>query len=66
MTGPADARELTTTVIKRTIELAEIPAPTGTRGEGEHTPGEWTETAPITDGLTALADTIHLFREGRA
>jgi di/tripeptidase len=131
MTGPASARELTPTVIRRTIELAEIPAPTGaeqaradlvlrwwdtdgwaphtdavgnvwgqvadgpgpglhefsaastdanaalsagipavtpgvTRGEREHTPGEWIETAPITDGLTALADTIHLLREGQA
>jgi acetylornithine deacetylase/succinyl-diaminopimelate desuccinylase-like protein len=37
-----------------------------TRGEGEHTPEEWIETAPVTDGLTVLADTIHLLWEGSA
>lgn len=34
-----------------------------TRGEGEHTPGEWIETAPVAAGLAALADTIRQFRE---
>jgi tripeptide aminopeptidase len=34
-----------------------------TRGEGEHTPGEWIEAAPVADGLSALADTIHLLWE---
>ena len=29
-----------------------------TVGSGEHTPGEWIETAPIGAGLTALVDTI--------
>jgi acetylornithine deacetylase/succinyl-diaminopimelate desuccinylase-like protein len=36
-----------------------------TRGEGEHTPEEWIETAPVADGLGVLAETIRLFREGR-
>jgi tripeptide aminopeptidase len=34
-----------------------------TLGEGEHTPGEWIETAPVASGLAALADTIRQFRE---
>lgn len=34
-----------------------------TRGEGEHTPGEWIETAPVAAGLAVLADTIRHFRE---
>jgi tripeptide aminopeptidase len=34
-----------------------------TRGEGEHTPGEWIETGPIATGLAVLADTIRQFRE---
>jgi tripeptide aminopeptidase len=34
-----------------------------TRGEGEHTPEEWIETAPVPAGLAALADTIALLRE---
>jgi acetylornithine deacetylase/succinyl-diaminopimelate desuccinylase-like protein len=34
-----------------------------TRGEGEHTPQEWIETAPVPAGLIALADTIALLRE---
>jgi acetylornithine deacetylase/succinyl-diaminopimelate desuccinylase-like protein len=34
-----------------------------TRGAGEHTPGEWIETAPVAAGLAALADTIRHFRE---
>ncbi len=34
-----------------------------TRGEGEHTPEEWIETAPVPAGLIALADTIALLRE---
>jgi tripeptide aminopeptidase len=34
-----------------------------TRGEGEHTPGEWIETAPVAAGLAVLADTICQFRE---
>ena len=34
-----------------------------TRGEGEHTPGEWIETTPVAAGLAALADTIRHFRE---
>jgi len=34
-----------------------------TRGEGEHTPGEWIETAPVAAGLAVLADTIGQFRE---
>jgi tripeptide aminopeptidase len=34
-----------------------------TRGEGEHAPGEWIETAPVAAGLAALADTIGQFRE---
>jgi acetylornithine deacetylase/succinyl-diaminopimelate desuccinylase-like protein len=37
-----------------------------TRGEGEHTPQEWIETAPVPDGLTALAATIDLLREAYA
>ncbi len=36
-----------------------------TRGEGEHTPAEWIETQPVADGLTVLAETIRLFREGQ-
>ena len=36
-----------------------------TRGEGEHTPEEWIETAPVADGLGVLAETIRLFREGQ-
>jgi acetylornithine deacetylase/succinyl-diaminopimelate desuccinylase-like protein len=34
-----------------------------THGEGEHTPGEWIETAPVAVGLAALADTVRHFRE---
>jgi tripeptide aminopeptidase len=34
-----------------------------TRGQGEHTPAEWIETAPLADGLAALAETIELLRE---
>jgi tripeptide aminopeptidase len=34
-----------------------------TRGAGEHTPGEWIETAPVAAGLAALADTIRHLRE---
>jgi acetylornithine deacetylase/succinyl-diaminopimelate desuccinylase-like protein len=34
-----------------------------TRGDGEHTPGEWIETAPVAAGLAILADTICQFRE---
>lgn len=34
-----------------------------TRGQGEHTPEEWIETAPVVDGLTVLTETIRLFRE---
>jgi tripeptide aminopeptidase len=34
-----------------------------TRGEGEHTPGEWIDTAPVAAGLAALADTIRRFRK---
>ena len=34
-----------------------------TRGQGEHTPGEWIETAPVASGLAALAGTIRQFRE---
>jgi tripeptide aminopeptidase len=37
-----------------------------TRGEGEHTPQEWIETAPVPGGLAALAETIDLLREGQA
>jgi len=36
-----------------------------TRGEGEHTPEEWIETAPVADGLGVLAETIRLFGEGQ-
>jgi acetylornithine deacetylase/succinyl-diaminopimelate desuccinylase-like protein len=36
-----------------------------TRGEGEHTPQEWIETAPVADGLGVLAETIRLFGEGQ-
>ena len=36
-----------------------------TRGEGEHTPEEWIEMAPVADGLGVLAETIRLFREGQ-
>ena len=36
-----------------------------TRGDGEHTPEEWIETAPVADGLGVLAETIRLFREGQ-
>jgi acetylornithine deacetylase/succinyl-diaminopimelate desuccinylase-like protein len=36
-----------------------------TRGAGEHTTGEWIETAPVAAGLAALADTIGHFREER-
>jgi acetylornithine deacetylase/succinyl-diaminopimelate desuccinylase-like protein len=44
---------------------AGIPAVTigVTRGEGEHTPMEWIETAPVAVGLVVLADTIRQFRE---
>ncbi len=44
---------------------AGIPAVTlgVTRGEGEHTPGEWIETAPVAAGLAALAGTICQFRK---
>ena len=43
------------------------PVTTGiTVGSGEHTPGEWIETAPIATGLAALADTIVRYdQEGR-
>ncbi len=34
-----------------------------TSGAGEHTPGEWIDTAPVAAGLAALADTIRHFRE---
>lgn len=37
-----------------------------TRGQGEHTPGEWIETDPVPAGLMALADTIHLLRQEQA
>jgi acetylornithine deacetylase/succinyl-diaminopimelate desuccinylase-like protein len=37
-----------------------------TRGQGEHTPAEWIETGPVAEGLTVLAETIRLFREGRS
>jgi len=36
-----------------------------TRGEGEHTPEEWIETAPVADGLGVLAETIRLFKAGQ-
>jgi tripeptide aminopeptidase len=36
-----------------------------TRGQGEHTPAEWIETEPVAAGLTVLAETITLFREGQ-
>ena len=36
-----------------------------TLGEGEHTPGEWIETAPVACGLAVLASTIELFWENR-
>jgi tripeptide aminopeptidase len=36
-----------------------------TRGAGEHTPAEWIETGPVAAGLTVLAETIRLFREGQ-
>ena len=36
-----------------------------TRGSGEHTPGEWIETAPIEDGVRALARTVERFEELR-
>ncbi|HEX9551621.1 MAG TPA: M20/M25/M40 family metallo-hydrolase [Streptosporangiaceae bacterium] len=36
-----------------------------TTGAGEHTPAEWIETAPVATGLTVLAETIELVREGR-
>jgi tripeptide aminopeptidase len=36
-----------------------------TRGEGEHTPGEWIETAPVAAGLAALAGTIAVLRKER-
>jgi tripeptide aminopeptidase len=36
-----------------------------TRGQGEHTPAEWIETAPLAGGLAALAETIELIREER-
>jgi len=36
-----------------------------TRGEGEHTPAEWIETAPVAGGLIMLAETIAAFREGQ-
>ena len=29
-----------------------------TTGEGEHTPGEWIDTAPLATGLACAADTI--------
>ncbi len=34
-----------------------------TRGQGEHTPGEWIETGQVGTGLAVLADTITTFRE---
>lgn len=34
-----------------------------TRGQGEHTPGEWIETGPVGTGLAVLADTITTFWE---
>jgi acetylornithine deacetylase/succinyl-diaminopimelate desuccinylase-like protein len=37
-----------------------------TRGAGEHTPGEWIETAPIGRGVAALAETIMLFWKAAA
>ena len=36
-----------------------------TGGAGEHTPAEWIETAPVAAGLTVLAETIELIREGQ-
>lgn len=36
-----------------------------TTGSGEHTPGEWIETAPIEDGVRALARTVERFEELR-
>lgn len=36
-----------------------------TRGSGEHTPEEWIETAPIEDGVRALARTVERFEELR-
>jgi tripeptide aminopeptidase len=46
---------------------AGIPAVTlgVTTGQGEHTPAEWIETGPVAEGLTVLAETIRLFREGQ-
>jgi acetylornithine deacetylase/succinyl-diaminopimelate desuccinylase-like protein len=35
-----------------------------TYGEGEHTPAEWIKTGPVAAGLTALADTVALYRAG--
>ncbi|HWM98823.1 MAG TPA: M20/M25/M40 family metallo-hydrolase [Streptosporangiaceae bacterium] len=37
-----------------------------TRGAGEHTPGEWIETAPIGSGVAVLAETIMLFWKAAA
>jgi hypothetical protein len=42
-------------VLRRTVKLAEIPAPTG---GGEHTPGEWIDTSPLDAGLGCAAATI--------
>ncbi len=36
-----------------------------TRGSGEHTAEEWIETAPIEDGVRALARTVERFEELR-
>lgn len=36
-----------------------------TRGSGEHTPEEWIDTAPIEDGVRALARTVERFEELR-
>ncbi len=37
-----------------------------TTGGGEHTPQEWVDTAPVAEGLRALAATILLLEDGRA
>ena len=48
-------------LVRRTVELAEIPAPTGLedarRGQ-EHTPGEWIGTPQLGTGLRCAVDTI--------
>ena len=65
-------------VVRRTVELAEIPAPTGLEaarrdrvrswwldtGAGEHTPDEWIDTSQLGTGLRCSAATITGWERG--